>query len=447
MAMTALEQFVKVLEKTQWWTAEGLAAHQRKPLEKLVRHAYEKVPFYRDRLAVLFRRNGTINWDRWNEVPLMSKDDVQDNPDQLLTNDAPDRHGAVTSVFSSGSTGRPTEIWKTAMAQVADAAVWERNVEWHQIDCTLKLASIRALPLGSATYPEGLNEDVWPNYVHEPAGKGPHALLNINTPIHKQAEWLCRQKPEYLLTFPSNAAALAAFIADDPKLGPEAPLSGIWTGGEILLDDVRTHCAEVFNAKIVDWYNAIEIGPLAIQCPDYPHYHVQSEIILTEILNSENMPCEPSERGRVFATPLYNYATPLIRYDMNDFAIVGEPCACGRGLPVLARVVGRSRNLFRFPDGTTLQPDFKTRTFTEYLKPRQWQVAQTGPLEIEVRLVASGAKAEMDTDGMTAYIHKLLRPDLTIKYRFMQEIPPSPGGKHEDYLCELTNMDDGKSRP
>jgi len=296
-------------------------------------------------------------------------------------------------------------------------------------------------------YPEGLHEAVWPNFVDDPTGKGPHVLLNINTPIHQQAEWLGREMPDYLLTYPSNAAALAAFIADDPKLGPHFPLKGIWTGGEILLDDVRTLCAEVFRTEIVDWYNAHESGPLAIQCSHYPHYHVQSEIILIEILSRENIPCKPNELGRVVATPLYNFATPLIRYDMNDHAMVGEPCACERGLPVLTRVVGRSRNLFRFPDGTSLQPNFRTRTFAEHLKPRQWQVAQTGPLEIEVRLVASNAKIKMDTEGMTAYIQKLLRSDLTVKYRFMSEIPLSPGGKHEDYLCELTDTDDIESSP
>ena len=173
----------------------------------------------------------------------MSKTDIQDNPEQLLNDDIPVKHGEITSVFSSGSTGQPTEIRKTALAQVADAAIWERNVDWHQIDCSLKLASIRALPLGTATFPEGLHEKVWPNYLHDPVGKGPHALLNVNTPIHLQAEWLTHEKPDYLLTFPSNAAALAAFIADDPEIGPHFPLKGIWTGGEILLNDVRTQTA------------------------------------------------------------------------------------------------------------------------------------------------------------------------------------------------------------
>lgn len=442
--MNALKQFVDVLEKTQWMAPNDLATFQRKTLGKLVRHAYETVPFHRDRLSVLFSDDGSIDWQRWGDIPLMSKADIQDNPEQLLSGDIPEKHGETTSISSSGSTGEPTEIRKTAMAQLADAAVWERSVNWHRIDCSRKLASIRSQPAGIATYPEGQHDDVWPNYVHAPSGKGPHALLNVNTPVHLQAEWLAREKPDYLLTYPSNAAALAAFIADDPGFAGRMPLKGILTGGEILNDEVRTQCAEIFATEIIDWYNAHESGPLAIQCPDHPHYHVQSEIILIEILDDAGAQCEPGELGRVVVTPLYNFATPLIRYEMNDHAVLGEPCSCGRSLPVLTCVAGRSRNLFRFPDGTVLQPDFKPQTLAKYLKPRQWQVVQTGPLEIEIRLVAPDGGAEMDTDGMTAYVHKLLRPDLSVKYRFLSEIPLSPGGKHEDYLCALTNMQ-GKS--
>ncbi|GBE43343.1 hypothetical protein BMS3Bbin10_01419 [bacterium BMS3Bbin10] len=71
--MSALKQFVRVLDKTQWMPADELAAYQRKPLGKILRHAYETVPFYRDRLAVLFSMDGSIDWDRWAEVPFITR--------------------------------------------------------------------------------------------------------------------------------------------------------------------------------------------------------------------------------------------------------------------------------------------------------------------------------------------------------------------------------------
>jgi phenylacetate-CoA ligase len=206
---------------------------------------------------------------------------------------------------------------------------------------------------------------------------------------------------------------------------------------EIVSDEIRARCRKAFGLEIIDCYSAREAGYIALQCPDHMSYHLQSETIKTEILDIQSQPCNFGETGRVVVTPLYNYAMPLIRYEIRDHATIGVPCSCGRGLPVLTRIAGRTRNLFRLPNGALIAPDFKTTTFLTHLAPRQWQIAQTGPLQIEVRLVPGVAVDEMDFDGMTAYIRKLLHPDFAVSYRLLDSIPIRPGGKHEDYLCEL----------
>ena len=88
-------------------------------------------------------------------------------------------------------------------------------------------------------------------------------------------------------------------------------------------------------------YTCQEAGYLALQCPDYPHFHVQSENVLLEVVDDVGQPCGPGEVGRVLITSLNNFATPLIRYELGDYAEVGAPCPCGRGLPVLKRIMGR----------------------------------------------------------------------------------------------------------
>lgn len=438
-AMTELRQFVEVLEKTQWMPADELAAYQRKPLGKILRHAYETVPFYRDRLAVLFHHNDSIDWDRWAEVPFLTRTEIQDREDDLLSGNIPKNHGESDTALSSGSTGQPITIVKTAMTHIAYYAVRAQYHNWHKIDRNLKYASIRHAGAGDAKYPEGRHNDVWAVYgsYMELDCKGPEAILNVNTPVDQQAEWLVREQPDYLHTFPTNAAALADVFANNPPAGPRPQLKKILTLSETVSDDTRRRCREAFGAEIVDNYNSVECGYFAIQCPAQTHYHVQSEVVLLEILDEEDRPCSPGEMGRVIATPFYNYAMPLIRYETNDRAVVGGKCICGRGSPVLARIVGRSRNLFRFPDNALVVPEFTGGPFAKYLRPRRWQVAQTGPLELEVRLVPGKATEEMDYEGMTGYIRQLLRADLTVTYKLLDEMPLTPGGKHEVYICEL----------
>jgi phenylacetate-CoA ligase len=85
---------------------------------------------------------------------------------------------------------------------------------------------------------------------------------------------------------------------------------------------------------------------------------VQSERLLVEIVDDNGAPCPPGATGRVVITDLHNFATPLLRYEIGDLAEVAPPCPCGRGLPSLARVVGRRRNLLTLPDGRTIWPVF-----------------------------------------------------------------------------------------
>ena len=81
-------------------------------------------------------------------------------------------------------------------------------------------------------------------------------------------------------------------------------------------------------------YSCEEAGYIALQCPQAEHYHCQSESVLVEVLDDEGRPCTPGQVGKVVLTALHNFAMPLIRYENQDYAEVGPPCACGRGLPV-----------------------------------------------------------------------------------------------------------------
>lgn len=440
--MSATAQFTESLRQTERLTLGQLDRFQRNSLAKLIRHAFETVPFYRDRLDVLFRRDSSIDWDRWSEVPLLTKSDIRSHGNDMLSTNLPEKHGDVTSIFSSGSTGEPVETYRTTLELIAADAVTNRYHDWHGIDRSLKTAAIRPDIVGVADYPEGRFE---PEKLAASEGDvhyGPYYRLNVSTPINLQAEWLARTKAEVLHSFASNAAALAHYVARYEEYRQEINLRAVMTLGEMVTDDYRTICREAFGVDVTDCYSSRECGHIALQCPEHPQYHVQSEVNYVEVIGTSGETCNPGERGQVVCTPIYKYAMPLVRYAMNDHAIAGDGCECGRPHRVLKRILGRSRNLFRFPDGDLVQPAFKSRTFAGLLGPRQWQVAQTGPLEIEIRLVPGAGAEAMDFDGMTAYIHELLRPDLDVRFKIVDAIAAGTCGKHEDYVCELPGAND-----
>ena len=173
---------------------------------------------------------------------------------------------------------------------------------------------------------------------------------------------------------------------------------------------------------------------IALQCPEHPHYHVQAESLLVEVLGSDGAPCGPGETGRLVVTPLNNFATPLIRYEIGDYAEVGEACSCGRGLPVLNRILGRVRNMATLPSGETFWPRFYSDDLAKVAPIRQVQLVPRSVHDIDVRLVVARPLTAEEEERLKSVILEYLGHPFTLGFTYVDEIPRSAGGKYEDFV-------------
>lgn len=337
------------LDKTQWWTAEELAAQQFRQLGALVRHAHETVPFHRRRLGDAgIRADTALAPARWEDVPILRRGDVQEAGEALHSNRVPDDHGLLSVIFTSGSTGTPVRAVRTQLSLLFWSAFTLRDHLWHRRDLSGKLATIRTSTKGESVYPRGRVTRYW-GTSRRAFDTGPSVDLNITSTVEEQCEWLHRQNPDYLLTHPTNVLRLAEHCR---RQGIRIPrLKEVQTISEILRPEVREACREAWGVPVSDMYTSREIGYLALQCPDHEHYHVQAEGVYLEVVDDEGRRCRPGKIGRVIVTPLHNFAMPLLRYDVGDYAELGESCPCGRGLPVLVRILGREQNMLTLPSG------------------------------------------------------------------------------------------------
>jgi phenylacetate-CoA ligase len=177
---------------------------------------------------------------------------------------------------------------------------------------------------------------------------------------------------------------------------------------------------------------------MALQCPETGRYHVQSESVLLEVLDDAGRPCAPGEVGRIVATSLHNFAQPMIRYDIGDYAEVGGPCPCGRGLPVLDRILGRFRNMLTLPDGRRIWPRLSEGRYREVAPIRQYQVVQTGRAALEVRLAAERPLSADEEAKLRAMIlGRIGSADFALTFTYHDAIPRSAGGKFEDFKSEI----------
>jgi phenylacetate-CoA ligase len=192
---------------------------------------------------------------------------------------------------------------------------------------------------------------------------------------------------------------------------------------------------QVFGTRPIDLYGANETGLLASECPWCGHYHINAETVLVEILTQEGTPSPPGAAGRVVVTSLYNYAMPLIRYEIGDFAIAGpEQLKCRVKLPTLSRIMGRYRNAFTLQTGAVIYPYVPVSRLRQFLSFEQIQIVQTSLTTIEVRYVPADRTAKPNAEGLETCLREYIHPSFNVRAIAVDAIAVSSPGKFEDYL-------------
>jgi phenylacetate-CoA ligase len=432
--LALLQQF----RQAQWQSAEWLHQRQLHQLTHLVRHARRHVPGYAGRLAGLPRQlTPAALKEAWTALPVLERSEVQSDGEALHAGWVPPRHGPVRTILTSGSTGRPIAVRTTGLTQLYWEVLTIREHFWQRRDFGATFAAIRHLDDERACAPDGIVNRGWGAATGRLFRTGPGAVLNIRSTVSEQVEWLRRIRPAYLLSYPSNLAALADHCREH-GIGLDG-LRQVTTMGEVLSAQVRDRIRSAWGTPVADTYSAQELGYIALQCPRHGHYHVQSENVLVEVLDEQGRPCGPGQTGRVVVTALHNYAMPLIRYAVGDYAEVGEACPCGRGQPVLRRILGRQRNMLRLPGGDLRWPLIgEGLKSMESLPPvLQYQLAQVAPDRIEARLVVARALRHEEELDLARLLQGSLGHPFEIRFTYHDTIPRTRGGKFEEFVSEL----------
>ncbi len=432
-SLLAIQQQLKESER---WPLEALRYHQLRQLEALVRHSWLHVPFYRKRLAAAgWHDRAELTPELWARLPVLSRREVQDADKEMHSRQPPESHGPVGYTRTSGSTGMPLQGLKTQLAAVYWYAFMIREHLWHGRDPNAKLAVIRPDHQGSAAPPNGQQLSNWGKPIGMLYPSGPAARLDIRCSYPDQAAWLQREAPAYLLTFPSNLAQLARHCLDEGIRVPS--LRQTRTFGEVVSEDAHQLCRDAFGVAIADVYSAEEVGYMALQCPEYGSYHLQSESLFLEILADDGRPCREGEMGQVVVSPLHNFAMPLLRYGLGDYAEPGPACACGRTLPVIRRILGKARNLLVLPSGEKRYAYHGGRSLIEIPAVVQFQVVQRTPTQIDLKLVVRRPLTPAEEAQARTMVLKSLRHPFDLRLVYVDAIARSPSGKYEDFLSEI----------
>jgi len=389
----------RVLERSNRWTREGLAAHQQASVSELRRFAMERSPFY-----ARFHRG--MEGKPLTELPVLTKPMMMENFDDLVTDRAvrlADVEAYLTAcdgaglfreryvtLATSGTTGQrgvflfdPQE-WLTALASISRPLEWaERHYNWFR---PTRVAMIAA---NSPSHYSGRIGSELSNALM------PSLRLEASEPMKVLVEKLNEWQPVMLATFPSVLRALA----EEQLAGRlRIKLRQVTTSAESLTEEVRRRVREAWNAKVYNTYGATEYSPIAAECR-HGRLHLMEDGALIEVAD-ENGPVPMGVQGnRILLTVFDRRTQPLIRYELSDVvrAIEGR-CECGRPFQMIEAVEGRREEVLvlQAPDGTPVWfHQVALQQVIETVPSAGWQVIER-EAGLSVHLIGVRDRAAME---------------------------------------------------
>ncbi len=372
---------------------ERLERLQQRRLRALVRYAKENSPFYRE----LYR--GVGEDFELSDLPPVTKPELMARFDDVVTDRAVtmarveaftkdlDNVGRMLDgkylVFkTSGSTGHPAVVlYDQGAVDVASAVAAFRTFA-RQEDFKKFMAHGKKTAGVFADHGFYLACGMSRYLQLKMPGKQTKITVDVNGPEGEIVKALNEFQPAMLSGYPTDLALLADCEGLDIR--PDVVI----TGGELLTDRIRQKLSGRFGCYVQTHYSCTEGGELACECSE-GHLHINEDWVILEAVDKDGRPVAPGVRSdRVLITNLSNRIQPFIRYELTDRVILHqEPCPCGRTTRWL-EIEGRTDDILIFAGGVSVAPMSLYKVLEEVPEVRRFQLVQTAPDALELRLVA-----------------------------------------------------------
>jgi phenylacetate-CoA ligase len=262
--------------------------------------------------------------------------------------------------------------------------------------------------------------------------------------LSKYSQWVKRFNPRSLEGSPVAFYALAEFLerANRDRLGLSVALST----SETLLNSHKQAIESAFHCRVFNHYGCNEICTIAQECGEHTGLHVNAEDRIVEFVKGGEV-VSPGEAGEVVITDLENFAMPFIRYNIRDVGIpTDDMCSCGRGLPLIDRILGRTGDLLISKRGTIVSGDViaEFMVFKDQKWMQQFQVVQLSREEILIRAVKSS-----DQPTNLKLVQEMIKKQVgaaQVETELVESIEAPPSGKHRFVVSEESSSFFGKAK-
>jgi len=413
------ERYYETLSATQWLSSEKVRELQDEKLRRLIRHVYRSVPYYRAKMQELRLHPEDIRTQEdLPKLPLVTKADVRKHLYFDIMQEGVS-HGDLLKRTMSGKTGEPFMAFADRGALEFRWAAALRFRDW---------TGYRFGEPVTRFWNEGLGlSEVQAAKVQADARFSNRTLLSALELHAGGLEASIRSLGKHRPVLIEGSAEVLAMLAEQIiaqgslEFQPKAVLSE----GQELGERARSRMEQAFGCKVLDLYGTGEFSDLACEAEPGGGHFVAAEGYIIEVLVN-GRPAQPGEQGELFVTDLNNRCMPFLRYAVGDRAVAmdpQEPGATSRGLPRIGKLLGREPATFRGLDGACVPAGFFSALFAEYgYAVRRFQVAESSPSGIELRLDRAPRYSEATLDEIKNRIRQRLGASLAIDVSFQESV-------------------------
>ncbi len=424
----SFRETTELLRESQWWSKGALEEYQNQQLQRLLRHAYDNVPYY----TRLFNERRLKPKDITStkdlrKLPCLTKEIVREHFVELISRNIP--KSQMQLARTSGTTADPLSFYRekkrTDSLEVGFVeALWNRvgfQTWYHR---RVDFPPEKAFKPGS-----------WFEYdsVNRILNLSPYHMTEKN--LFEYVNKIEGFTPSAIMANPSTGIILADFMQRH-NIRPFSTVKTILLGSEMLYPWQRDKLSEAFDCRIFSCYGQAERVVFAGECELSTKYHVFPEYGVTELLDRRGEPIEEAgEKGAITGTAFNNYAMPLIRYRMGDIAVWSDKkCGCGRNYPLFEKIEGREQEFVVSKDGTLVP--LLTIPYTTILKDKnveQFQFHQDIPGKLILKLVTMADYGPNDTasilDQLGGFL-KRMQCEIQCDIQLVNHIPKTERGKY-----------------
>jgi len=372
--------YVAEYERNQWLPAAQLDALRLKKLNALLDHCWQHVPA----LKLHWERHGTrrrplSHLDEIVEFPVLTKTDISQNYADMI---ARPWRGKTLTKTTGGSTGQPFRFEYTMDAYARRTAVMWRGYGWGGAGLGTRTAYLWGTGLRKGGW-GGLKDRLY----HGAFNRHFIDAFSMTTAnIDERIDELVSYRPNAVVGYVTPVVLVARRMLETGRTIKH--VRAVLTGAEALHEPDRDAIGRAFGCAVFNTYGSREVMLMAAECPCHEGLHVNADHLLFETLDDGARPVEAGISGNVAVTDFHNFGMPMVRYLNGDRATyAAKSCSCGRTLPLLASIDGRILDMIQTPDGRQVPGEFFVYAMLGWPEVRQWQVIQTAPDRVELRLV------------------------------------------------------------